>query len=200
MKQNNKAIFLDRDGVINDLIYYSEEGIVDSPNSAKQFRISKGVIHALKKLKKLGYLLILISNQPGIAKKKYTLLEFKKIQKKMEEQLQKNKLDFDAQYYCLHHPNALDEKYKKNCSCRKPKSKMVLDGIKNFDIDLKYSYIIGDGLVDMKLAKKVKCRSIYVGNLNSTVTKLFTQNKIEPTFIVHDLLEAAKYIAKNQRN
>ena len=82
MKKINKAIFLDRDGVINDLIYYPEEGVLDSPNSVKQFRISNGVIKALNKLKKLGYILILISNQPGVAKEKYTISEFKKIKKK----------------------------------------------------------------------------------------------------------------------
>ena len=199
MKQNNKAIFLDRDGVINDLIYYSEEGIVDSPNSVKQFKITSGVFTALKKLKKLGFILLLISNQPGIAKKKYSLLEFKKIQKKMNIELEKNNIQFDAEYYCLHHPNALDLKYKKKCSCRKPNNKMVLDGIKKFNINLDLSYIIGDGLVDMKLAKKIKCRSIYVGNINTSITKLFSQNNIEPTFIVHSLLEASKIIEQESK-
>lgn len=196
MKKINKAIFLDRDGVINDLIYYPEEGVLDSPNSVKQFRISNGVIKALNKLKKLGYILILISNQPGVAKEKYTISEFKKIKKKMDGVLDKNKISFDSQYYCLHHPNAINKKYKKKCSCRKPKTKMLMKGVNTFNINLKCSFVIGDGLVDMKLAKKVRCRSIYIGNISLAVTKLFKQNKIKPFFIAHDLLEAVKCIEK----
>ena len=73
MHDHTKAIFLDRDGVINELIFYPEEGIIDSPNNVEQFRVSNGVGEALKEFKKLGFLLILISNQPGIAKGKYNI-------------------------------------------------------------------------------------------------------------------------------
>jgi len=194
MKKTNKAIFLDRDGVLNDLILYSEDGILDSPNTAKDFRLIPNTIKPLKKLKKLGFYLILISNQPGIAKKKYDLNEFNKIKIKMETILAKNQIVFDAQYYCLHHPQAINKLYKKNCTCRKPKTKMFCDGIKDFDIDVKKSFVIGDGLVDMKLAKSVKCNSIFIGNVNSTIAKIFKQEKIIPFYIAHDLDEAVNYI------
>lgn len=194
MSKLNKAIFLDRDGVINELILNSEDGIVDSPNSAKQFKLTKNVTKSLAQLKKMGYLLILISNQPGIAKRKYTISEFKKIQKKMERDLQKYGVSLDAQYYCLHHPNALDNKYKKNCLCRKPKTKMLKDGVKDHNIDLKKSFVIGDGLVDMELAKKTKCRGIFIGNVNSAITKIFHDKRIEPHYIAHDMKEAVKSI------
>ena len=78
MNNSNKAVFLDRDGVINDLVSYSEEGIIDSPNSQKQFKIIDGVGKALTQLKKIGFLLILISNQPGIAKVNTVLVNLKK--------------------------------------------------------------------------------------------------------------------------
>jgi len=196
MNKTNKAIFLDRDGVLNDLVFYSEEGILDSPNSAKDFNITPRTIKALKKLKKLGFYLILISNQPGIAKKKYDLDEFNKIKSKMETILTKNNLKLDAQYYCLHHPQAINKKYKINCTCRKPKAKMFHDGIKNFSVDVEKSYVIGDGLVDMKLAKSVKCKSIFIGNVNSTISKVFKQHKIIPSYVAHDLNEAADYLQK----
>jgi len=194
MKKTNKAIFLDRDGVINDLVFYSEDGVLDSPNSVKDFKIIPNTIKSLKKLKKLGFYLILISNQPGIAKKKYDLKEFNKIKTKMETIFAKYDIVLDAQYYCLHHPHAINKLYKKNCSCRKPKAKMFHDGIKKFDIDVKKSYVIGDGLVDMKLAKSVKCKSIFIGNVNSTISKIFQQEKILPFYIAHDLDEAVDYI------
>ena len=68
MNSSNKAVFLDRDGVINDLVSNTEEGIIDSPSSLKQFKLINGVGEALKQLKEMRFLLILISNQPGIAK------------------------------------------------------------------------------------------------------------------------------------
>jgi len=194
MKKTNKAIFLDRDGVLNDLVFYSEDGVLDSPNTAKDFRLIPNTIKSLKKLKKLGFYLILISNQPGIAKKKYDLNEFNKIKTKMDTILAKNHVVLDAQYYCLHHPQAINKLYKKNCSCRKPKAKMFHDGIRDFEIDIKKSYVIGDGLVDMKLAKSVKCKSIFIGNVNSTISTIFKQNKITPSYIAHNLNEAVDYI------
>lgn len=196
MSKLNKAIFLDRDGVINDLIFYSEEGVLDSPNLVKQFKISKGTIKALNQLKKLGYLLILISNQPGVAKGKYTIAEFHKIKKKMEDTLSRGGPNFDAQYYCMHHPNAVKKEFKKNCQCRKPKTKMIRDGIEKFYIDLKKSFVIGDGIVDMEMAKKANCRGIFIGNINSSITKLFHEKKVEPFFVAHDLLDATKFLYK----
>jgi len=194
MNNSNKAVFLDRDGVINDLVSYSEEGIIDSPNSQKQFKIIDGVGKALTQLKKIGFLLILISNQPGIAKGKYNFGEFKKIKQKMEKSLKQYKIILDGQYYCLHHPDATKLKYKKKCKCRKPQNKMILDAIKDYDIDLTKSFVVGDGLVDMQLAQNSKCRGIFIGNINSTVTKLFLEKKIKPYYIAHDLLEAANHI------
>ena len=71
---------------------------------------------------------------------------------------------------------------------------MILDAIKDYDIDLTKSFIVGDGLVDMQLAQNSKCRGIFIGNINSTVTKLFLEKKIKPYYIAHDLLEAANHI------
>ena len=71
---------------------------------------------------------------------------------------------------------------------------MILDAIKDYDIDLTKSFVVGDGLVDMQLAQNSKCRGIFIGNINSTVTKLFLEKKIKPYYIAHDLLEAANHI------
>ena len=196
MNKKNKAIFLDRDGVINDLVYHSEEGILDSPNSSKEFTLLPNVGISLQKLHNLGYKLIIVSNQPGIAKGKYTLQEFQKIKNKMEKELIHYKISFDGQYYCLHHPYAKIKKYKKNCNCRKPKTKLVLDAVHDFNIDLKKSFIIGDGLVDMELAKKLKCLGIFIGNINSLINKLFKEKRINPSYIAHDLSTATTYIKK----
>jgi len=190
----NKAIFLDRDGVINDLVYYPEEGLLDSPNSAKQFSLIPRVIESLKIFKKLGYFLILISNQPGIAKEKYTYDEFLRIKNKMESLLNASDVNFDDQFYCLHHPQSKINNYKLKCDCRKPNTKLVLDAIEKFELDIKNCFYVGDGLVDLQLAKSLNCKSVYIGNLNSTISNLFLGKNLTPNFIAHDLFEAAQFI------
>lgn len=198
MRHKNKAVFLDRDGVINELVITAEEGFVDSPNSAKQFRLICGVEKALQIFKKMGYMLILVSNQPGIAKGQYDIKEFNKIKEKMEKKLARYKIEIDGQYYCLHHPNAKIAKYRKKCKCRKPKTKLFFDAVTEHDIDYKKSFFIGDGLADMLLAKKVNCKAIFIGNVNYIITKLFHEKHIIPSYIAHDLLEAANHIKKFQ--
>ena len=196
MHNFTKAIFLDRDGVINELIFYPEEGTADSPNKVEQFRVNKRVGEALREFKKLGFLLIIISNQPGIAKGKYDTDEFEKIQHKMEKELEPYAI-LDKQYYCLHHPEAKVNKYRKKCDCRKPNTKLVFDAKDEFNINLDESFIIGDGTVDMELAKNVTCRSIFIGNINSTTSKIFKEKNIEPNYIAHSLFEAMIYV-RNQ--
>lgn len=199
MNKKNKAILLDRDGVINELVINPEEGIVDSPNSLVQFNVIKNSIKAMKILSKLGYKLIIISNQPGIAKGQYDISEFLKMKKKLENYLTNNNVMLSGQYYCLHHPNAKIPKYRKKCQCRKPGTKLFFDAVKEHNIDTKNSFLIGDGITDMQMAKRVKCRAIFIGNINSTVTRVFHEKKINPFYVAHDLLEAANYIKKIER-
>lgn len=199
MNKKSKAILLDRDGVVNDLVINSEEGLVDSPNSSGQFNVIKSSIKAMKILSKLGYKLIIISNQPGIAKGQYDMSEFLKIKRKLESQLHDSNVTLAGQYYCLHHPNAKIPKYKKKCQCRKPGTKLFFDAVKEHNIDTKNSFLIGDGITDMQLAKRVKCRTIFIGNINSTVTRIFHEKKINPFYVAHDLLEAANYIKKIEK-
>ncbi|MGI0059616.1 MAG: D-glycero-alpha-D-manno-heptose-1,7-bisphosphate 7-phosphatase [Nitrosotalea sp.] len=199
MNKKNKAILLDRDGVINELVISPEEGIVDSPNSSDQLKIIKNSIKAMKILANLGYKLVIISNQPGIAKGYYDTSEFFKIKRNLEDELTKNNIILSGQYYCLHHPNAKMIKYRKKCQCRKPGTKLFFDAIKEHNIDTKKSFLIGDGITDMQLAKKVRCRAIFIGNINSAVTRVFHEKKINPFYVSHDLLEAANYIRKLEK-
>lgn len=191
-----KAVFIDRDGVINDMIYFQEHGFVDSPFKPSQLKIISSVPKALSLLKSLGFKIIVVSNQPGIAKKHYTKKTFELIQKKMHKVLNKHQVFLDDEFYCFHHPTAKIRKYRKICNCRKPKTGMIQEAAIKHNIDLRRSYIIGDGTVDMEMAKKIKCKSIFVGNINSKVLELFKGKKIFPDFIVKDLLEAANLIKK----
>lgn len=191
-----KAVFVDRDGVINEMVYFQEHGLVDSPFHLSQFKIINGVPKAISLLKSLGFKIIIISNQPGIAKKHYTEKTFELMRKKLQRILGKYDVSIDDEFYCLHHPDAKIKKYRKICDCRKPGINMIKVAAIKYNIDINKSYVIGDGIVDMEMAKKIKCKSIFVGNMNSTVLTIFKDKKLSPDYVVKDLFEAAKLIKK----
>ena len=189
-----KAVFLDRDGVINELIYYPEHGIIDSPFTVEQFRLLPGVGKAIKKLRDTDYKIILVSNQPGIAKGHMTSNTFAKIRQKMKRELAKEGAYLDGEYYCVHHPEAKIEKLKANCECRKPKPGLLLQAAKEMDIDLSQSWMIGDGLTDMKAGKSAGTRTILVGRMKCELCRMMDEENARPDAVCSDLLEVAKVI------
>jgi D-glycero-D-manno-heptose 1,7-bisphosphate phosphatase len=189
-----KAVFLDRDGVINELIYHSEQGIIDSPFTAQQFRLLPGIGEAVKKFREMEYKVIVVSNQPGIAKGYVSEESFEKISRKMKEELIKEGVLLDREYYCFHHPQARIKKYRANCECRKPKPGMLLQAAQDLDIDLPQSWMIGDGLTDVQAGKKAGCRTILLGRMKCELCRLMDEEDARPDAICSDTLEAAKEI------
>lgn len=132
-----KAIFLDRDGVINlDKAYVSK---------IEDFEFCEGVFEALTHFQNLGYLLIIVTNQSGIGRGYYTEEDFQKLTAWMRKELLHVRIKIDAVYHCPHAPEA-------NCACRKPQSGMFLKAIEDFDIDVKQSWMIGDKPSDIEAA------------------------------------------------
>lgn len=132
-----KAIFLDRDGVINlDKAYVSK---------IEDFEFCEGVFEALAHFQNLGYLLIVVTNQSGIGRGYYTEEDFQKLTAWMQRELLHVKIKIDAVYHCPHAPEA-------NCGCRKPQSGMFLRAIEDFDIDVEQSWMIGDKPSDIEAA------------------------------------------------
>lgn len=193
----SNAIFLDRDGVINEMVYVPEHDFVDSPSKPSQFRLMKGVKKAIKILQNLNYKIIIISNQPGIAKGNYNKNTFDDIKSKMHSEFLKSKIVIDGEFYCLHHPNAKVKRFKKKCKCRKPEIGLIKQAKKRYNLNLKSSYFIGDGIVDMKAAKVAGCKSIFIGNVNSTISELFATKKCQPDYIFHNLLGASQFLKEN---
>ena len=197
--KKNKAILLDRDGVINEMVYNPEFGTVDSPLNPREFKLLPGIAKAIKLFKKLGFLVIIISNQPAIAKGKMNLELLEKIDKKMEKELAKEGAYLNGIYYCLHHPNTSQvkvKKYLKNCNCRKSKPGLLLKVAKDLNIDLSKSYMIGDGLTDIQAGKRAGCKTIFLGNLKNYWCEAMQKQKIKPDFIAKNLIETAKIIKK----
>lgn len=195
-EMKNKVIFLDRDGVINKMVYQKEEGIIDTPFSGSQFELVEFVPKAISQLRTAGYKIIIISNQPGIAKGYYTKKTSEIIRKKMHSLLEKNEAKIDDEFYCFHHPHAKNLHYKKKCNCRKPNIGLIKKASKIHNIDIKHSYFIGDGIVDLEAATKAGCKSIFIGNINSTLSNILKTKNLKPIYIAHDLLEAVGYIIK----
>ncbi|QQS87427.1 D-glycero-beta-D-manno-heptose 1,7-bisphosphate 7-phosphatase [Fusobacterium canifelinum] len=148
-----KVIFLDRDGTINvekDYIYKSEDLVFE-----------EGTIEALKTFKNLGYILIVVSNQSGIARGYFTEEDLNIFNNNMNEILKKNGVEITEFYCCPHHPDGIGE-YKKVCECRKPNNKMIEDAIKKYNIDREKSYMIGDKTSDIGAGLKSNLKTVLV--------------------------------------
>jgi D,D-heptose 1,7-bisphosphate phosphatase len=192
-----KAVFIDRDGVVNELMYYPEHGIIDSPFTTEQFKLLPGIGTAIKKFHEIGYKVVLTSNQPGIAKGHMSKETFQKIQNKMREELAKDGAFLDGEYYCFHHPEAKVEELRSICKCRKPGAGMLLQAAGELGIDLAKSWMAGDGLIDIKTGKKAGCNTILLGKMKCELCNMMDEEDARPDYICSDLLEAAKLIAVN---
>lgn len=193
MGKKHRAVFLDRDGVINRMVYYEEHGIVDSPFKAGQFTVFSGVARAIELIHRIGMKAVLVSNQPGIAKGFYSQKAFDAINNKMKSIL-KGPSSLDGIYYCLHHPRAAVGKYRKICSCRKPKPGLLLAASKEMQVDLPLSYMIGDGAVDIEAGKNAGCRTILIGKPKCDMCAILSEKGLSPEVISGSLLEAVHKI------
>ena len=158
LRHPQKAIFLDRDGTINKYI-----GFLRSP---AQFELIPGVAEAIKRINQSGYLAIVVTNQPVIARGEVTIEGLDLIHKKMETFLGKEGAFLDGVYFCPHHPDKGFEgevpELKINCECRKPKAGLFRTAAEDLNIDLSKSYMIGDSDIDVEAGKRAGCKSLKI--------------------------------------
>ncbi|MEK7181170.1 MAG: HAD-IIIA family hydrolase [Patescibacteria group bacterium] len=182
-----KAVFLDRDGTINKE--------VDILRDLKQLKILPRAAEAIKKINQLGYLAIIITNQPVIARGWLTEKEVDHIHAVLINRLAKKGAKIDAVYYCPHHPNANLKKYRVKCRCRKPDIGMIRKAVKDFKINIKNSFLIGDTLKwDIKAGQKAGLKTILVKTSYAGKDNYYD---IKPDFVVKNLFEAVKIIKKH---
>ena len=155
LKNKQKAIFLDRDGTINKYVGFLK--------NIDEFELLPEVSDAIKKINASGYLAIVITNQPVIARGEVTFEELRKIHNKMETLLGEQGAYLNGIYFCPHHPDKGFEgeilELKFDCSCRKPKPGLILKATKEFNIDLSQSWFVGDGENDIKAGKNAGCKT-----------------------------------------
>ena len=149
----NKAVFLDRDGVLNELAFNPNNGEYESPHYTQDMKIFPWTPKEVKRLKDAGYMLFLVSNQPSFAKGKATLENIKAIHELLHQELKKSDAEFNEYYYCYHHPDGILPEYTLKCECRKPGTLFIKDAEKRFDIDLSMSWFVGDQDTDINCGK-----------------------------------------------
>jgi len=186
----SKAVFLDRDGTINE-----EMGYI---NHRDRFKIFDFVPEAIRTLNKLGYKVIVVTNQSGIARGYFTEDVLFDVHDLLDKTLKAKKAKIDKIYYCPHHPTEGKGKYRTDCDCRKPKTGMIEMAERDFTIERNQSFIIGDRFKDMEFGKKLGLKTIFV--LTGYGMGEYTYHKhnwpFQPDMICNDLHDAAQKIKK----
>jgi len=200
IKMGNKAVFLDRDGVITEIIYHKEMGIIDSPFHVDQIKLLPDVGKAINNFHNLGYKVIIVSNQPVIAKNHFEMNTFNQMKEKVKTELIKQAASVDAEYYCLHHPEGIIKDYTMVCSCRKPKPGLILKAADEHNINLSESWMIGDGITDIIAGSQAGCKTILIGRMKCDLCKLMEDKGAKPDFITPNLFKASLIIQKELRD
>ena len=190
---SRRAVFLDRDGVINSYYYNSKLGTVDSPSNPDEFELVPGVSEAIASFHKMGILIIVVSNQPGIAKGKFSAELLRATTDKMMDACGGN---IDAVYYCLHHPKALHPLYGQECECRKPRPGLILQAAAEWDIDLSRSVMIGDRLTDVVAGKDAGTQTILIGDAESRASEAMETHLAIPDFMAATLADTVTIVNK----
>ncbi len=157
-----KAVFLDRDGVLNALVLSPDSGKYEPPHSMKELKLLPRVVPSLKKLQEAGYYLFLVSNQPDYALGKTTLNNLKLVHKKFSKLMKKEGIRFKKYYYCYHHPSGTVPLYSIVCKCRKPEPFFLIEASKDYGMDLSSSWMIGDTDRDVEAGKGAGVKTILV--------------------------------------
>jgi D-glycero-D-manno-heptose 1,7-bisphosphate phosphatase len=185
-----KAIFIDKDGtLIRDVPYNVDPALIELEESAAE---------ALEMLKKYDYLIIVISNQSGVAHGYFREADLEQVKDRIQQLLRHEHVAIDGFYFCPHHPNGRENEYATQCDCRKPQPGMILRAAIDHNIDLSQSWMIGDILHDVEAGNKANCKTILINNGNETEWALSESRW--PTNIVQNLMEAAAVILQSEKN
>lgn len=177
-----KAVFLDRDGTIN--IDYGYVHQIDD------FKFVEGCIDAFRQLKAMGYLLVVVTNQSGIARGYFSEQQFLQLTEWMDWSLAEQGVDLDGIYYCPHHMDGIGE-YRENCDCRKPKSGMLTQAIEELDIDPEHSFMVGDKKEDMLAGKGANIKNCILVSTGKPITE---ESRKIADYVIDSVADLPKFI------
>jgi D-glycero-D-manno-heptose 1,7-bisphosphate phosphatase len=182
-----RAVFLDRDGVLNDLEYNRDEGQIGSPLSVRQLRVFPYAGDCIKRIQELGFKVVVISNQPGVAKGQMSYAEFARMGAYLRRELSRQGSSLDGEYYCLHHPDSRIKAYRRECDCRKPKPGLIVRAAKENGFDLRSSFFVGDALADVKAGSAAGCRTILLGHMTTFLARMIELEDAQPDYVLPSL-------------
>ncbi len=193
-----RAAFLDRDGVINELVYFEEAGIIDSPFHESHVRLLPGAAEGIRILRTIGFSVIVISNQPGVAKGQCSRERLERITQRIHQLLAEGGAKLDAVYYCLHHPQGRVPDLTRECACRKPKPGLILQAAGEHGIDLDESCFVGDSFTDVQAGQAAGCRTVLLGRLRCDHCRHLEEQGVKPDLIFGSLHEAARFLQEKE--
>jgi D-glycero-D-manno-heptose 1,7-bisphosphate phosphatase len=179
------ALFLDRDGLLNELVFYPSSGEWESPRIRADFRLLPGVGGALAAFSEAGWPLFLVSNQPSCAKGKTTMADLLDVHAALLEALAPLGVAFREAYYCYHHPDSIVPELKGPCACRKPSPHFLREAARVHGLDLSASWMIGDQDMDLLCGRNAGCRTVLVPDPNSSSKR----GSVVPDRICDDLAQ-----------
>ncbi|MBE9547677.1 MAG: D-glycero-beta-D-manno-heptose 1,7-bisphosphate 7-phosphatase [Proteobacteria bacterium] len=186
--KKNTAVFLDRDGTINEEVEYL--------SSLEELNIYPNSFEAIRLINESEMLAVVITNQSGVARGYFDDDFVRTVHSRINEILQEKGGYIDRFYYCPHHPTEGKGRYLRSCDCRKPEPGMLIRASEELDIDLARSYMVGDAAKDIELAERVGAKGILV---KTGYGKNVTSSDIKPAHIAEDILDAVKWIMKDRQ-
>lgn len=182
------AVFLDRDGTINEQMGYI--------NHESRFHLLPGVGEAIRKLNEADIPVVVVTNQSGLARGYFpeNLLDY--VHEYMRKELARQGAHVDSIYICPHHPEAKEERFRKNCSCRKPGKGLFIQAAEDLDLDLSSSYVVGDRWSDLESAANCGAAGILVltGYGRGELKYIGEMRSIQPAKVAEDLISAVDWI------
>jgi len=184
----NKAVFLDRDGTLNEEVGYV--------NHLDRFILLPKVGEAIRLLNQQGFKVVVITNQSGVARGYFPESLIHRVHRRMEDLLRMDGAHLDGIYYCPHHPDVGSPPYRQKCRCRKPDTGLVEKAARELEIDCSKSYVIGDRGMDLEFARQIGAKGILVltGYGKGEWEYFRDEWKVKPDHVASDLYEAVQWV------
>jgi D-glycero-D-manno-heptose 1,7-bisphosphate phosphatase len=186
---NGRALFLDRDGVVNELVFYPSHGEWEGPREVESLRMLPGAAAALREATARGWRVFLITNQPSYAKGKCSLESLQRVHQRVLENLREEKVMITDSYVCYHHPESRIEGFG-TCQCRKPSPFFIHQAAQRYGLDLARSWVAGDQDSDIQLGRNAGCRTALIKYEHSEAKR----GRVRPDLVCADLTELVQKI------
>ncbi|MCK5228018.1 MAG: D-glycero-beta-D-manno-heptose 1,7-bisphosphate 7-phosphatase [Desulfobulbaceae bacterium] len=191
MSTSQAAVFLDRDGTINEQMGYI--------NHISRFHLLPNVALAIRALNEREVPVVVISNQSGVGRGYFPESLLTDVHEKMNRLLAEEGAKIDGLYYCPHHPEAREDVYRIECDCRKPRSGMLEKAARDLNLDLAGSYVVGDRWSDLKTAERCNASGVLVltGYGRGDLKYIGPRESLQPHYIAEDLLDGVQWILRD---